>query len=82
MHRRRQLNGRESIISQHVFGAQQSAPGGRIVRTFGMVGARANIGLQNLACNIRRLGEAGTARRGEAEVPLQCNRSSRVKKEP
>ena len=31
------------------------APGGRIVRTIGMVRARAKIGLQNLAYNIRRL---------------------------
>jgi hypothetical protein len=38
-----------------VFGAQQSAPDGRIVRTIGMVWARAKIGLQNLAYNIRRL---------------------------
>ena len=40
---------------EHVFGAQQSAPGGRIVRTIGIVQARAKIGLQNLAYNIRRL---------------------------
>src|SRR5499426_3501241 len=40
---------------EHVFGSQQSAPGGRIVRTIGMVRARAKIGLQNLAYNIRRL---------------------------
>ena len=40
---------------EHVFGAHQSAPGGRIVRTIGMVRARAEIGLQNLAYNIRRL---------------------------
>jgi transposase, IS5 family len=40
---------------EHVFGAQQSAPGGRIVRTIGMVRARAKIGLQNLAYNVRRL---------------------------
>ncbi len=31
------------------------APGGRIVRTIGMVRARAKIGLQNLAYNVRRL---------------------------
>lgn len=37
-----------------MFGAQQSAPGGRIVRTIA-VRARAKIGLQNLAYNIRRL---------------------------
>jgi transposase, IS5 family len=40
---------------EHVFGAQQSVPGGRIVRTIGIVRARAKIGLQNLAYNIRRL---------------------------
>jgi hypothetical protein len=33
----------------------QSAPGGRIVQTIGMVRARAKIGLQNLAYNTRRL---------------------------
>jgi IS5 family transposase len=31
---------------EHVFGAQQSAPGGRIMRTIGMVRARAKISLQ------------------------------------
>jgi transposase, IS5 family len=40
---------------EHVFGAQQTAPGGRIVRTIGIVRARAKIGLQNLVYNIRRL---------------------------
>jgi len=40
---------------EHVFGAQQSTSGGRIVRTIGIVRARAKIGLQNLAYNIRRL---------------------------
>src|SRR3979411_1827117 len=40
---------------EHVFGAQQSSVGGRIVRTIGIVRARAKIGLQNLAYNIRRL---------------------------
>ena len=40
---------------EHVFGAQQSAPGGQIVRTIGIMRARAKIGLQNLAYNIRRL---------------------------
>jgi hypothetical protein len=34
------------------------------VRTIGIVRARAKIGFQNLAYNIRRLGDAGTARRG------------------
>ena len=38
----------------HVFGSQQNAVGGRIVRTIGIVRARAKIGLQNLAYNIRR----------------------------
>ena len=40
---------------EHVFAAQQTALGGRIVRTIGIVRARAKIGLQNLAYNIRRL---------------------------
>ena len=40
---------------EHVFGAQQTAPGGRLVRTIGMIRARAKIGLQKLAYNIRRL---------------------------
>jgi transposase, IS5 family len=39
---------------EHVFGAQQTSPGGRIIRTIGIVRARAKIGLQNLAYNIRR----------------------------
>jgi len=34
---------------EHVFAAQQTALGGRIVRTIGIVRARAKIGLQNLA---------------------------------
>jgi IS5 family transposase len=40
---------------EHVFGAQETAPGGRIVRTIGLVRAKAKIGLANLAYNIRRL---------------------------
>lgn len=40
---------------EHVFGAQENAPGGRLVRTIGMVRAKAKIGLMNLAYNIRRL---------------------------
>ena len=40
---------------EHVFGAQETSPGGRVVRTIGIVRARAKIGLQNLVYNIRRL---------------------------
>ena len=40
---------------EHVFGAQQTSPGGRIVRTIGIMRAKAKIGLQNLVYNIRRL---------------------------
>src|SRR5271166_5849132 len=40
---------------EHVFGAQQNSPGGRIVRTIGIARAKAKIGLQNFAYNIRRL---------------------------
>jgi transposase, IS5 family len=39
---------------EHVFGAQEISPGGRTVRTIGFVRAKAKIGLQNLAYNIRR----------------------------
>ena len=37
---------------EHVFGAQETS---RVVRTIGIVRARAKIGLQNLVYNIRRL---------------------------
>ena len=40
---------------EHVFGAQETAPGGRLVRTIGTIRVRAKIGLQNLVYNIRRL---------------------------
>ena len=40
---------------EHIFGAQENAPGGRLVRTIGIIRATAKIGLQNLAYNIRRL---------------------------
>ena len=40
---------------EHVFGAQQTSPGGRIIRTIGIARAKAKIGLKNLAYNIRRL---------------------------
>ena len=40
---------------EHVFGAQETAPGGRLVRTIGIVRARLKIGLQNFVYNIRRL---------------------------
>ena len=39
---------------EHVFGAQENAPGGRLVRTIGIVRAKLKIGLQNLSYNIRR----------------------------
>ena len=40
---------------EHVFGAQEDAPGGRLVRTIGIVRAKIKIGLQNLVYNFRRL---------------------------
>ena len=40
---------------EHIFGAQENTPGGRLVRTIGIIRAKAKIGLQNLAYNIRRL---------------------------
>jgi hypothetical protein len=56
-HAHAQANCRKSKIRariEHVFGTQQTSPGGRIVRTIGIMRARAKIGLQNLAYNIRR----------------------------
>jgi hypothetical protein len=38
-----------------VFDAQETAPGGRLVRTIGIVRARLKIGLQNFVYNIRPL---------------------------
>jgi IS5 family transposase len=40
---------------EHVFGAQETAPGGKLVRSIGIVRARVKIGLQNLVYNMRRL---------------------------
>jgi IS5 family transposase len=53
-----EANSRKSKVRariEHVFGAQENAPGGRLVRTIGIVRAKIKIGLQNLAYNIRRL---------------------------
>jgi hypothetical protein len=47
-------NCRTAALGGHVC-AQQNSPGGRIVRTIGIARAKAKIGLQNLAYNIRRL---------------------------
>ena len=40
---------------EHVFGAQSNDMGGTLVRTIGMVRAKAKIGMKNLAYNMRRL---------------------------
>ena len=40
---------------EHIFGAQTNDMGGTLVRTIGMVRARAKIGMKNLAYNMRRL---------------------------
>ena len=40
---------------EHVFGAQRGDMGGTLVRSIGLVRARARIGLKNLAYNMRRL---------------------------
>lgn len=40
---------------EHIFGAQETAPGGRIVRSIGFQRAAAKIGLQNLVYNMRRM---------------------------
>jgi IS5 family transposase len=42
-------------LIEHVFDAQENAPGGRLVRTIGIVRAKIKIGLQNLVYILRRL---------------------------
>jgi len=44
---------------EHVFGAQANDMGGTIVRTIGLVRAKAKIGMKNLSYNMRRLGQLG-----------------------
>jgi|GEM_PF-2848279 len=43
----------------HIFGAQTSDWGGALVRTIGRVRAKAKIGMKNLECTMRRLGQLG-----------------------
>ena len=40
---------------EHIFGAQANDMGGTLVRTIGMLRAKAKIGMKNLAYNMRRL---------------------------
>ena len=42
---------------EHVFGAQANDMGGTLVRTIGLVRAKAKIGVKNLVYNMRRLGQ-------------------------
>ena len=42
---------------EHIFGTQANDMGGTIVRTIGLVRAKAKIGMKNLAYNMRRLGQ-------------------------
>ena len=44
---------------EHIFGAQANDMGGTIVRTIGLVRAKARIGMKTLAYNMRRLGQPG-----------------------
>ena len=43
------------VSVEHIFGAQTNDMGGTLVRTIGMVRAKAKIGMKNLAYNMRRL---------------------------
>ncbi|SEO29342.1 Transposase DDE domain-containing protein, partial [Pseudorhodobacter antarcticus] len=44
---------------EHIFGAQANDMRGTLVRTIGLVRAKAAIGMKNLAYNMRRLGQLG-----------------------
>ena len=55
---------------EHVFGAQQNAPGGRIVRTIGIVRVRAEDRSAEPCRQHSPPGDAGTARHGMKTVEL------------
>lgn len=42
---------------EHIFGAQANDMGGTLVRTIGLIRARAKIGMKNIVYNMRRLGQ-------------------------
>jgi hypothetical protein len=44
---------------EHIFGAQANSVGGTLVCTIGLVRAKTKIGIKNLACGMRRLGQLG-----------------------
>jgi len=50
---------RVRVRVEHIFGAQANDMGGTLVRTIGLVRAKAKIGMKNLAYNMRRLGQLG-----------------------
>ena len=55
---KRQVNARRSRVRarvEHVFAFQESAMGGKLVRTIGIARARTKIGMMNLVYNMRRL---------------------------
>ena len=45
---------RVRVRVEHVFGARSNDMGGPLIRSIGLVRAKARIGLRNLACNMRR----------------------------
>ena len=53
---------------EHVFGAQSNDMGGTLVRSVGLVRAKARIGLKNLAYNMRRPGPTGASRGGRVTI--------------
>lgn len=44
---------------EHIFGAQANDMGGTLLRTIGLVRAKAKIGMKNLTYNMRRLVQLG-----------------------
>ena len=44
---------------EHIFGSQANDMSGTLVRTISLVRAKAAIGMKNLACTMRRLGQLG-----------------------
>ena len=48
------------VRAEHIFGAQANDMGGTLVRTIGLVRAKAKSGRKNFAYNARRLSQLGS----------------------
>jgi len=63
-------------VVEHIFGAQANDMGGTLVRTIGLVRAKAQIGMKTLANNMRRLGQQGRINPHPARKTVDYRRRS------